>query len=123
MTSREETVQKYKPYIEELAKRYNGYVHEKCPIVFGHSYNPEVDEYDLVLDVEEDFSLGVRFSKRGEEIGYFVSAFFTVSLDGKRYRNYKPMGSGVLTEENFKGMIQNFITAYNKERKEFVISP
>lgn len=118
MVFREKSIQMVKPYIEELAKTHNGYVSENSLIAFGRVYDALSDEYDLVLRVEDDFELGIRFSGDENKAGFLAIAYFIFSVDGKSYKVLKPISSDILNEDNIKSMIQKFNEIYQEERKK-----
>ena len=116
--NKEKSIQIVKPYLEELAKNYNGYVKEDSPIAFGKMYNASTDNYNLVLHVEHNFELGIRFSENENTIAYIANAYFMLFDNGKQYKVHKTIDSAVLSEANIKKTIQKFKEAYHKSRTQ-----
>jgi hypothetical protein len=116
MDAKDKSIKMVKPHLEELAKTYNGHVREKSPIGFGETYNASTDEYDLILQVEDDFELGIRFS--GDESKTYLNAYayFAFSEDGKRHKTCKHIDSVILNEDNVKKTIQKFLKVYEDEK-------
>jgi hypothetical protein len=118
MDFKDNSIQMVKPYFEQLAKTYKGYMREKSPILFGRKYDASTDEYDLVLEAEDNFELGIRSSKHENKTYFILNAYFILLDNGKRYKVHKHISSDVLNEDNIKTMVQKFIEIYDEERKK-----
>ena len=118
MDFKDKSIQTTKPFLEQLAKTYNGGIREKSPILFGKKYDASTDEYDLVLKAEDDFELGIRFSGDENKAYFYASAYFILLDNGKRYKVHKHIISDILNEDNIKSMIQKFTEIYRKERRK-----
>ena len=113
--NKEKSIQIVKPYLEELAKNYNGYVKENSPVAFGKMYNAFTDEYDLVLLAEGNFELGIRFSENENTMCCVANAYFTLFNNGKWRKVHKIIDGAILSEVNIKGTIQKFNETYQSK--------
>jgi hypothetical protein len=119
VTSIDAAIELMKPHLQRLARVYNGYICENSPIVFGKTYDPSTDEYDLVLKVEDKFELGVRFIAMRDGIFFSTNAFFIVFDDGKRLKKYQHLWNGAVTYDSINGMIEEFKIKYEENKHAF----
>ena len=78
-------------------------------------YNAFTDEYNLVLLVEGNFELGIRFSENENTMYYLANAYFSLLDNGKWRKVHKVIDSAILSEVNIKRTIQKFNESYQSK--------